>query len=239
MPYSMPWPWITEQSNQLVAGLIGGTVGAGLSGFTRYVAGWHRAKRNRGEAFHIAATTYPRIDPGNIAHAPYLPALAAGKTHVQQMVWLGAEVDLKTFLANPYVCREVLRSMSRVCNAGLLIGEIAVAAERQLLKKLVGYHNSIPRNDNVLAFKAHVGCDAHGRVHGISPPTHEHYAGSPHRRVLRAMFIANSQLANGIPPIEQVHVARDSHANRHATVSFLIDAYRRAPERFEDCRVYF
>jgi hypothetical protein len=230
---------IWEQADRLVAGAVGGIIGVGLKETFQYLWGWYRAGRFESADVHIAATMYPRIDPADPGHGRYLEALEDGKTHVQELLWLGSEVSLKEFLDNAYVLRQANAAMSRARNAGLLLGDMPERAERPLLKKLVGFHNAIPANDIVRVFKTHVGTDGVGRVHGISPPTHEHYPGSPHRRVLRAMFVADSQLANGLPHKTLVHFPRGIHADRYDTLSFLIDEYKVNPERFEGCRVYF
>ncbi len=231
--------WFAGRANHIFAGVVGGVVGAGLKEAFQYLWGWHRAGRNESADFHIAATLYFRIDPAEPHHAPYLPALQEGKTHVQELIWLGAEVALKDFISNRYVFKQVTSAMSEARNAGLLLGELPERAQRPLLKKIVGYHNSIPANDIVKLLKRHVSTDKLGRVHGISPPTHEHYSESPHRRVLRAMFVADAQLAHGLPPKTHVHFPNSAHGHRYDTLEFLIEEYKVHPDKFVNCRVYF
>ncbi len=231
--------WAVNNLDKLVVGAVGGAIGVGLKEAGQYIWGWYRAGRHEDAGFHIAATMYPQINPADPGHQRYLPALEQGKTHVQELIWLGSEISLNVFLTNAYVLRQTNNAMSGARNAGLLLGTMPERAERPLLKKLVGYHNAIPSNDIVRVFKSHVGTDSVGRVHGISPPTHEHYSGSPHRRVLRAMFVADSQLANGLPHKTSVHFPREIHADRYDTLDFLIEEHQVKPERFEACRVYF
>lgn len=231
--------WAAGHADKLFAGALGGVVGAGLKESFQYVWGWYRAGRHEDGDVHIAATMYPRIDPNDPGHKRYLPALEAGKTHVQELLWLGSEVALEDFISNTYVLSQVNSAMAEARNAGLLLGAMPERAQRPLLKKLRGFHSSIPANDIVRAFKAHVGTDAMGRTHGISPPTHEHYPDTPHRRVLRAMFVADSQLANGLPHKTQVHFEDASQAVRYDTIDFLIEEYRVEPSKFDNCRVYF
>lgn len=230
---------LTHYSDQVLVGLVAGAVGGGLVEFTRYVKGWYQAGRFRGADFHIAATMYTPIDPSNQAHHRFKGTVAAEKTHIQELIWLGQEIALKDFVSNAYMLREISRAMNRTKDAGLLLGKLPERAERPLLKKIVGYHNAIPANEMVRIFKDNVGTDALGRSHGISPPTHEHYAGSPHRRVLRAMYIADSQLEKGLPPKEKVHFYQGTHANRYETLTNLIAAHRANPAQFESCRAYF
>lgn len=231
--------WAASQADKLLAGAVGGVIGVGLKEAAQYVWGWYRAGRHEDAGFHIAATMYPQINPSDPGHQRYLPALEQGKTHVQELIWLGSEISLSTFITNAYVLRQANSAMSSARNAGLLLDAMPERAERPLLKKIIGYHNAIPANDIVRVYKSHVGVDSVGRVHGISPPTHEHYSGSPHRRVLRAMFVAESQLQNGLPHKTAVHFPRDIHADRYDTLDFLIEEYKVKPERFEACRVYF
>ncbi len=232
--------WLpTGYLGEIIAGVAGGIVGAGLNEVTRYFRGWRQAGLNRGTDFHIAATMYPKIDPNDPSHQRYLPALEQGKTYVQELIWLGREISLTEFTANYYIYRQVISAMDRAKDAGLLLGDLPERAERPLLKKIAGYHNSIPSNDIVRLYKQHVGTSESGRVSGISPPTHEHYSGSPHRRVMRAMFIADSQLKGGIPPKETIHFHKGTHQNRYNTLMFLIEAYNKDPDRFKNCFAYF
>lgn len=230
---------LTGYSDQIIVGLIGGAVGGGLAELVRYIHGWYQAGRHRGADFHIAATMYTPIDPENPAHHRFKDAAANGKTHIQELIWLGQEIALKDFIPNPYVQREISTAMGKTKNEGLLLGLLPDRALRPLLKKILGHHNSIPANDTVRSFKQYAGIDTSGRIHGIAPPTHEHYEGSAHRRVLRAMFIANSQLENGLPPKDKIHFIQDAHANRYETMIALIAAHKADAARFDSCRAYF
>jgi hypothetical protein len=233
------WGLITKYSGEVIAGLVGGAIVAVVSSVGRYLHGWHEAGRFRGADFHIAATMYTPIDLNNPAHVPYRAAAEAGKTHIQELLWLGEEVALSEFLTNPYVLNEVTNAMSRARDAGLLLGDLLERAERPLLKKILGYHNRIPATDLVRIFKETVGKAPDGRVYGIAPPTHEHYAGSPHRRVLRAMFVADSQLRDGLPPRDKVEFREGTQENRYTTLTTLIEAYQADRKRFAGCRAYF
>ncbi len=223
----------------IVTGIVGGIIGAGLNEATRYFWGWRQTKNNKGADYHITATMYSRIDPNDPAHKEFLPALEAGKTHVQELIWLGGEVPLEAFLSNRYLYRQVLAAMARVKDAGLLMGVLPKDVERQLLKKTVGYHNLIPNNVIVNIFRRHVGSGDMQRVKGISPPTYEHYDGSPHRRVLRSMFIANSQIENGLPPKDKVHFPADTHAHRYETLTTIIEDYNKDQEKYRSARAFF
>lgn len=233
------WTAIGSTSGEILAGLVGGAVAAGLTGLGRYYIGWYRAGQFRGADFHIAATFYTPLDAQNPAHARYSAAIAAGKTHVQELIWLGEEIALSEFLENPYVLHEVSEAMGRAKDAGLLLDDLPERASRPLLKKILGYHNRIPATDLVALYKSSVGTASDGRVHGIAPPTHESYAGSPHRRVLRAMFIAQSQLTDGLPPMEAVHFPQEAHKHRYRTLQTLIADYRANPDKFANCRAFF
>ncbi len=231
--------WLVSNLGEVIAGLVGGAVVAFLSGIYRYIRGRQQAGRFEDATFHIAATMYTSIDLDRPEHARYAEAAESGKTHVQELIWLGREVALTTFLTNPFVLSEVSGAMDRSKREGLLIGQMHEDAERPLLKKILGYHNSIPATDLVHLFKDNVGKSADGRVYGISPPTSEDYPGSPHRRVLRAMFIADSQLSDGIPAVENVFFRHETQRHRHETLTTLIELYRAKPETFERCRAYF
>ena len=210
-----------------------------LAGIFRYIRGRQRAGRSEDASFHIAATLYTPIDLSRPEHAPYRQAAAEGKTHVQELFWLGQEIALATFLPNPFVLSEVSNAMDRSKREGLLIGALHEDAERPLLKKILGYHNTVPMTDLVRLYKDHVGRASDGRVFGISPPTCEDYPGSPHRRVLRAMFIADSQLEHGIPPKDNVLFTNGGQQNRHETLTTLIQLYRDNPDKFARCHAYF
>ena len=231
--------WLLSHVGEVIAGIVGGAVVAFLTGIFRYIRGRQRAGRSEDASFHIAATLYTPIDLARPEHAHYREAVAQGKTHVQELLWLGEEVALATFLPNPFVLSEVSNAMDRSKREGLLLGDLHEDAERPLLKKILGYHNTIPMTDLVHLYKNNVGRTADGRVFGISPPTCEDYPGSPHRRVLRAMFIADSQLAYGIPPRDSVLFINDGQQNRHATLTTLIQLYRDNPDAFARCRAYF
>ncbi len=223
----------------LLSGVAGGVIGAGLKEITQYLWGWHQAGQNKGADFHIAGTMYPKIDPNDPTHKNYLHALSEGKTHVQEMIWLGGEINLETFLGNHYLHRKVQNAMAKAKDAGILIGTMPERAERPLLKKIVGHHNTIPNNSVVQIFKKHVGMSDQGRVSGICPPTHEHYAGSHHRRVMRAMFVADRQLEIGLPEKSKILFLRDSHANRYETIMTIHKEYHQNPEKFKAARVHF
>ncbi len=231
--------WLLGHVGEVIAGIVGGAVVAFLTGLFRYIRGRQRAGRSEDASFHIAATLYTPIDLTKPEHAQYSLAASEGKTHVQELLWLGEEIALATFLPNPFVLSEVSSAMDRSRREGLLIGQLHEDAERPLLKKILGYHNTIPMTDLVYLYKDHVGRASDGRVFGISPPTCEDYPGSPHRRVLRAMFIADSQLAHGIPAKEFVHFTNGGQQNRHETLTTLIQLYRDKPEVFARCRAYF
>lgn len=228
-----------KHSGEVLAGLVGGLIVAVVTGTGRYIRGWYEAGQYKGADFHIAATMYTPIDVSDPAHAAYLEAAKTGKTHVQELLWLGQEMSLAEFLTNPYVLSEVNNAMGRARGAGLLLDDLPERARQPLLKKILGYHNAIPATDLVNVFKDRVGRAADGRVHGIAPPTHEHYDGAQHRRVLRAMFVADSQLEDGLPPKEQVHFTHPNFANRYQTLETLIAAYRADPQKFRECRAYF
>ncbi|HUS97671.1 MAG TPA: hypothetical protein VMX97_13100 [Hyphomicrobiaceae bacterium] len=230
------WSLAAKHSSEVIAGIVGGAVTATLTGLGRYVYGWHQASRQQGAHFHIAGTMYTPLDPANPAHAP---ALEAGKSHVQELLWLGDEIGLPHFVPNPYMLRTVSSAMARTSGAGLLLGHLPQRVETPLLKKILGHHNTIPATGLINAYKTNIGTAPDGRVHGISPPVYEHYKGSDHRRVLRAMFIAESQLMQGIPPREKVHFPHQNHVNRHATLSTLIAGYHENPQAFDCCRAYF
>lgn len=233
------WGVLAKYSGEVVAGLAGGAIVAIVSSVGRYVHGWYEAGRFRGADFHIAATMYTPIDLDNPAHVPYRADAEAGKTHIQELLWLGEEIALAEFLTNPYVLNEVTSAMNRARNEGLLLGRLSERAERPLLKKILGYHNRIPATDLVRLYKDTVGKAPDGRVYGIAPPTHEHYPGSPHRRVLRAMFIADSQLRNGLPARDKVVFPQSTQEHRYATLTTLIEAYQADRKRFANCRAYF
>lgn len=231
---------LAHYSDQIIVGAVGGLFGGAFVEIVRYGQGWLEARGNKGADFHIAATMYTPIDLTNPAHEHFAEAAAAGKTHVQELLWLGHEKALNDFLQNRYVYREVMGAMGRAQKEGLLLGLLPQRAERPLLKKLLGYHNGIPATDLVNIYKDYAGRDAQGRVYGISPPVHEHYPGSPHRRVLRAMFIPDRLLKDGLPPKDKVYFLKPmTHSNRYETVQALINLYRSDPSRFDDCRAYF
>ena len=232
--------WAVEHLGEILAGLVGGVIVATLTEIVRYIRGRLQAGRNEDACFHIAATMYTPIDLNDPYHAKtYHDALMTGKTHVQELLWLGEEIPLSTFLGNPFVLHEVSRGIDRSKNEGLLLGKLHEDAERPLLKQILGYHNRIPATDLVRLYKTRVGTTSDGRVFGISPPTSEDYAGSKHRRVLRAMFVAESQLTNGIPDKEKVYFANGEQAHRHDTLTTLIDVHRKNPHKFDRCRAYF
>ena len=224
---------------EVLSGIVGGAVVACVSGVYYYIQGWRQAGRSEDASFHIAATLYTPIDLSRPEHGAYGAAVESGKTHVQELLWLGEEVPLSALLQNPFVLSEVSGAMNRSKREGLLIGDMHEDAERPLLKKILGFHNRIPSNDLVALYKRQVGTSSDGRVFGISPPTSEDYPGSPHRRVLRAMFIADSQLRDGIPPKSSVHFSNASQGSRHDTLTALIERYRKDPATFERCRAYF
>ena len=113
---------LTHYSDQVLVGLIAGAVGGGLAEFSRYVKGWYQAGRFRGADFHIAATMYTPIDPSNQAHNRLKGTVAADKTHIQELIWLGQEIALKDFVSNPYMLREISGAMNKTKDAGLLLG---------------------------------------------------------------------------------------------------------------------
>lgn len=225
-----------NSSDKVLGGAVGGLVVALLGGVARYVMGWYRAGKYQDADFHIAATIYTPLEPGNSDHAK---GLAAGKTHVQELLWLGREVPLSTFLTNPYVLREASTAMGKARGAGILLGTMPERAERPFLKKLLGHHNTIPDTDLVRLFKDRVGRETDGRVQGISPPTHEHYPGSPHRRVIRAMFVADSQLRDTLPERAMVYFRHEGEEHRYDTIQTITRDYRQHPERYDRCRAYF
>lgn len=233
--------FLSNYLSEIIAGVTGGLVGAGLNEAARYVVGWRNAGQNKGADFHIAATMYPAINPDEPTHQAYLPALEDGKTHVQELLWLGSEIPLHVFLSNRYIYHQAISAMSGAKNAGLLLGEMPEKAERQIVKKIIGYHNSIPNNSIVQYYREHISGSRTARIKGISPPTHEHYDGSAHRKVLRAMFIADKQLKNGLPPEDKIYFGREGRAlgNRYKTLTFLINEYHKNPELFQDTHVYF
>ena len=53
---------LTQYSDQILIGLIGGAAGGGIAELTRYIHGWYQAGHHRGADFHIAATMYTPID---------------------------------------------------------------------------------------------------------------------------------------------------------------------------------
>ncbi len=223
----------------IVTGIVGGIIGAGLNEASRYFWGWRQAKNNKGADYHITGTMYARIHPDDPAHKRFLPALEQGKTHVQELIWLGGEVPLDGFLSNRYLYRQVLGAMGRVQDAGLLMGVLPKDVERQLLKKTIGYHNLVPNTVIVNIYRKNVGVAEGQRVKGISPPTYEHYDGSPHRRVLRSMFIADSQLENGLPPKDKVHFPEQTHAHRYETLTTIIEDYRKDPAKYHAAHAFF
>jgi len=240
MPLDLDWSAILSSSaDKVLAGFVGGLVVALLTAAMRYLAGRRRAKRMEDADFHIAATLYTPIDPGDPDHARYADAHAAGKTHVQELLWLGPEIPLSQFLVNPYVLHQASRAMGKVRDAGILLGVMPEMAERPFLKKLLGHHNTIPATDLVRLYKDSVGTGKDGRVHGIAPPTYENYAGSPHRRVIRAMFVAQGQMDAGLPERGAVHFRHEGAENRYDTIQAIIRDYRRNPERYARCRAYF
>ena len=231
------WAAVFDNSaDKVLGGAVGGLVVALIGGFLRYAVGWYQAGKHRDADFHIAATIYTLLDADDPRHAQ---ALSAGKTHVQELLWLGQEVPLSTFLTNPYVLREASAAMSKARGAGVLLGTMPDRAERPFLKKVLGHHNTIPATDLVRLYKKHVGFDDDGRVHGISPPTHEHYPDSPHRRVIRAMFIADSQLRDTLPERGSVHFRHEGEEHRYDTIQTITRDYRQNPDRYTRCRAYF
>ena len=230
---------LTRYSDQVLVGIVGGFVGAVLTTVFRYIHGWFQAGRYRDADFHITATYYVplELEPGISGQMD--PAQLEGKTHVQKIIWLGQEVTLDEFISNTYILREIKSAMNDTKNAGLLLGLLAERAERPLLKKILGYHSAIPANDIVRAYKDYAGVDAEGLVNGIAPPTHEHYSNSPHRRVLRAMFVADRQLNEGLPPKDKIVFPQESQAHRYETLNTLIEDYRKNSERYDRCRAYF
>ncbi len=236
----MDWTAILSNSaDKVLAGFVGGLVVAVFTAALRYWLGRRRAGRMEDADFHIAATLYTPLDAADPAHARYADAMAAGKTHVQELLWLGPEVPLVQFLANPYVLHQASRAMGRVRGAGVLLGVMPEMAERPFLKKLLGHHNTIPATDLVRLYKDSVGTAADGRVHGISPPTHENYPGSPHRRVIRAMFVADGQMDAPLPERGAVHFPYPGAENRYDTLQTIIRDYRQDPDRYAACRAYF
>ncbi|MEO0730951.1 MAG: hypothetical protein AAFY64_11260 [Pseudomonadota bacterium] len=231
--------FLSSNASEVLAGLVGGLVVAGLTGLYRRLHGWYVAGRHKGSTFHIAGTFYTALDPNRPDHARYADAIAEGKTHVQELIWLGPERALAEFVPNAYVLNCVTTAMDRAKGAGILIGKIKPRAERPLLKSILGHHNTIPATDLVRLYKQTVGVTSDGRVHGIAPPTHESYAGSQHRRVLRAMFVSDSQLAGHIPPKAAVHFPTSAHANRYETLVEIIRDYHATPQRYNACRAYF
>lgn len=233
--------FFTDFPGEIIAGVVGGIVGAGLNEAFQYVKGWYETGQNKGAHFHIAATMYPEINPNDSTHQAYLPALEEGKTHVQELLWLGSEVSLDVFLTNRYLYSQVSSAMSKAKDAGLLLGKMSKSAERQIVKKIIGYHNSIPNNVIVQNYREHITGSSTARIRGISPPTHEHYKGSAHRKVLRAMFVADQQLQNGLPPEDKIYAGRPGRGlgNRYKTLTFLIDAYHKNPDLFKDTHAYF
>lgn len=230
---------LAASSDKILAGFIGGLVVALLATLGRYIVGWYKAGKYQDADFHIAATLYTPLDEANPDHARYADAMAAGKTHVQEIFWLGQEVPLSQFLTNPYVLSSALTAMGRVRGAGLLLDRMPPRAELPFLKKLLGYHNTIPSTDLVKLYKDSVGREADGRVKGISPPTHEHYPGSQHRRVIRAMFIADSQLSGTLPERSKVYFPFEGAENRYDTIQTLVRDYRQNPKRYHRCQAYF
>lgn len=227
-------------TDKIIAGLIGGLAAALFTALFRFVIGWYRAGQNVDGGFHIAATLYTPLDPSNDGQrARYPEAFEDGKTHIQELIWLGGEVPLSGLLTNDYVFRMVVSAMGRAKNAGILLGKMPERAERPMLKQIIGAHNLIPANDIVRVYKAQIGTESDGRIYGISPPTHERYDGSPHRRVLRAMFVADSQLSGGLPPKEKVWFRNSDHSYRYDTVRTIIAEHRQKPERFARCRAWF
>ncbi len=53
------------------------------------------------------------------------------------------------------------------------------------------------------------------------------------------MFVADSQLEDGLPPKDNVLFDRDTHAHRYETLRTLIAAYEADQHQFDRCRVYF
>ena len=227
---------VANSADKVLAGFVGGLVVALFTAIMRYIVGWYQAGKHRDADFHIAATIYTPLDADDPDHAA---ALSAGKTHVQELLWLGQEVPLSTFLTNAYVLREANAAMSKAHGAGILLGTMPDRAELPFLKKLLGHHNTIPATDLVRLFKKHVEVDADGRVHGISPPTHEHYPGSQHRRVIRAMFIADSQLRDTLPERAKIHFRHEGEEHRYDTIQTITRDYRQKPDRYARCRAYF
>ncbi|MGI9426522.1 MAG: hypothetical protein ACR2PA_25305 [Hyphomicrobiaceae bacterium] len=234
------WFSLEAIPREVIGGLIGGAIAAMLLGTVRYFRGWYDAGQFRGADFHIAATMYTRIDDPDLSDADRARAVRAKKSYVQELLWLGEEAPLSDLLTNPYVLRQVSNAMGRARNEGLLLGAIHERVELFLMKKIIGYHNRIPKSDLTDAYKRHVGAGAGERVHGIAPPTHEHYRGSQHRRVLRAMFIADSQLQAGqLPAKEDIYFKTGGQGNRYDTIAAITAAYHENPERFARCQAYF
>lgn len=235
----MVLPYLVGMGDNILSGLIGGVVGAGLKEAMDYIWGWRMAGNNRSADFHIAATMYPEINLNDPAHKDYWAGLDQGKTHAQELIWLSGEVSLQTLLTNRYLYRQVTAAMNYAKDAGILLGAMPERAERPLLKKVSGFHSNIPNNGIVQLYKRHVGVPDGGRVLGISPPTHEHYEGSPHRRTLRAMFIADSQIEAGLPPKDKVFFRKETHGTRYKTLKTIIEDYKGDPGKYKNVRVFF
>ncbi len=231
--------FLTRYSDQVLVGIVGGFVGALLTTFFRYIHGWIQAGRYRDADFHITATYYVPIESEPALTKQMDASQLEGKTHVQKIIWLGQEISLDEFISNTYILREIKSAMNETKNAGLLLGRLAERAERPLLKKILGYHSAIPSNDIVRAYKEYAGVNSAGLVNGIAPPTHEHYKNSPHRRVLRAMFIADRQLTEGLPPKDNIVFTQEAQAYRYETLNTLIEDYGKNIERYDRCRAYF
>ncbi len=228
-----------EHALDLTAGAVGGLIGGSVVASMRYLAGWRRAKLNLGSEFHIAATLYVPVETGQGHDRRHQLAQAHGKQFIQELYFLGPEIALSDFLTNPYILSRVEAAMNAAKNEGLLIGGLEEDCERPLLKKIAGYHATIPASEIVTYCKRFLGQDVHGMTHGIAPPTHENYPGSPHRRVLRALFISEHQLTDGLPPLEHVFFENDQHQHRYQTLATLITLYRDNPERFARCHTRF
>ena len=193
--------WAAGHADKLFAGALGGVVGAGLKESFQYFWGWYRAGRHESGDFHIAATMYPRINPKDPGHKRYWPALEDGKTHAQELIWLGSEVALESFLSNKYVLRQANIAMGNATNAGLLLGTMPRTRRTPAAEETQRVSQLDPRQRYRADFQ---GPCRHRRRRPhpwhLTTDTRALPRITRHRRVLRAMFIADAQLTHGLPP---------------------------------------
>lgn len=224
----------------ILLGVVGGIVAAVLTWLFHQAWGYWQAHRNHEADFHVTATYYADIDrddprilslPDASRDAVRARIDAGELKYIQEIIWLGPEVRLSELFDNPWQHRRVVSQMQSTVGGAWLVRGLPDTIERPLFKKIVGFHNRIVPNDRVRLLKLALGTLPNGLISGISPPTYENKDDDRfHRRVMRAMFIGQSQLEEKLPPKDQVYFHIPTHADRYDTLLAIKNEYAKEDE---------